>query len=127
MRQSSTRAALIYLHTSRSGDRRTADGIGCQLARRDDDDQGEGDDGGTSGGQLGRDLARIWYEGRSGASSAYRVVPPRGALTWCGAGDGNRTRIVSLGTERRPYVVAGALACETVTSRLGARTTGEAP
>jgi hypothetical protein len=50
------------------------------------------------GRQLGRDLARIWHAGRSGASPAYRVVPPRGALTWCGAGDGNRTRIVSLGT-----------------------------
>jgi hypothetical protein len=53
---------------------------------------------GPPGGQLGGDLARIWHEGRSGGQSAYRVGPPPWPLTWCGAGDGNRTRIVSLGT-----------------------------
>jgi hypothetical protein len=50
MGHSSTRAALIYQHASRSGDRRIADGIGRQLARRDGDGQGdEDDDGGASG------------------------------------------------------------------------------
>jgi integrase len=47
MGHSSTRAALIYLHASRSGDRRIADRIGRQLARDDGEDQGDedGDDG----------------------------------------------------------------------------------
>jgi Phage integrase family len=59
MGHSSTRAALIYLHGSRSGDRRIADGIGRQMAGGDGDDQGdEDDDGGPLGRQLGRDLAR---------------------------------------------------------------------
>jgi integrase len=50
MGHSSTRAALIYLHGSRSGDRRIADGIGRQLGRRDGDGQGDEDgDGGASG------------------------------------------------------------------------------
>jgi hypothetical protein len=61
--------------------------------------------------RFGCDLARIWHEGRSGTPPAYRVEPPAGALTWCGAGDGNRTRIVSLGTppgtgRKRPTQVA---------------------
>ena len=50
------------------------------------------------GSQLGDDLARIWHEGRSGAQSADRTNPPRWALTWCGAGDEDRTRTVSLGS-----------------------------
>ena len=50
MGHSSTRAVLVYLHASHSGDRRLADGIGRQLARSDGDDQGdEDDDGGAAG------------------------------------------------------------------------------
>ena len=50
MGHSSTRAALIYLHASRSGDRRIADGIGRQMGGGDGDDQGdEDDDGGAAG------------------------------------------------------------------------------
>jgi hypothetical protein len=43
----STRAALIYLHGSRKGDRRIADGIGRQMAAGVGEDQGDddGDDG----------------------------------------------------------------------------------
>ena len=43
MGHSSTRAALIYLHGSRSGDRRIADGIGRQMAGGDVDDQSDDD------------------------------------------------------------------------------------
>jgi hypothetical protein len=98
MGHNSTRAALIYLHASRAGDRRIADGIGRQLAGDDGEDQGDRTAAtGRPGGQLGRDLAWIWHEGRSGAQSADHVESPASPLTWCGAGDGNRTRIVSLG------------------------------
>jgi hypothetical protein len=47
MGHSSTRAALIYLHGSRNGDRRIADGIGRQMAASEHEDQGDddGDDG----------------------------------------------------------------------------------
>jgi integrase len=45
MGHSSTRAALIYLHATRRGDRRIADGLGRQLARSDDGEpQGDEDD-----------------------------------------------------------------------------------
>jgi len=49
MGHSSTRAALIYLHGSRSADRRIADGIGRQMAGRDGEDQADddGDEGGA--------------------------------------------------------------------------------
>jgi hypothetical protein len=69
MGHNSTRAALIYLHASRAGDRRIADGIGRQLAGDDGEDQGDRTavTGRPGGGQLGRDLAWIWHEGRSGA------------------------------------------------------------
>ncbi len=50
MGHSSTRAALIYLHASRSGDRRIADGIGRQMAGGDVEDQADDDGGeGTAG------------------------------------------------------------------------------
>jgi integrase len=50
MGHSSTRAALVYLHGSRSGDRRIADGIGCQMAGGDVDDQADDDgDEGSAG------------------------------------------------------------------------------
>ena len=69
MGHSSTRAALTYLHASRSGDRRIADGIGRHMT-------GEGGDQVTTATtmaapecQLGSDLARNWHDGRSGAQS----------------------------------------------------------
>ena len=50
MGHSSTRAALIYLHASRSGDRRIAEGIGRQMAGGDGEDQADDDgDEGTAG------------------------------------------------------------------------------
>src|SRR5262245_33574831 len=52
-------------------------------------------------------LARIWHEGRSGTQSADQVGPSPWPLTWFGAGDGNRARIVSLGTAAtRPLAAA---------------------
>jgi hypothetical protein len=57
MGHNSTRAALIYLHASRAGDRRIADGIGRQLAGDDGEDQSDRTAAtGRPGGQLGRDL-----------------------------------------------------------------------
>jgi integrase len=50
MGHSSTRAALIYLHASGSGDRRIADGIGRQMAGGDVEDQADDDgDEGSAG------------------------------------------------------------------------------
>lgn len=49
MGHSSTRAALIYLHGSRSGHRRIADGIGRQMAGGDGDYADDDGDEGTAG------------------------------------------------------------------------------
>ncbi len=48
--------------------------------------------------QRGGDLARIWHGGRSGAQVPGLATLPPWALTWCGAGDEDRTRTVSLGS-----------------------------
>src|SRR5262245_52186678 len=59
MGHSSTRAALIYLHASRSDDRRIADGIGRQLARETARARATRKAmTGLQRGHLGRDLAR---------------------------------------------------------------------
>ena len=96
MGHSSTRAALVYLHASRSGDRGIADGIGRQMAAGGaGEDQGDDDATGVPDrGDLARNLAR----GPIRAQSPRPVDRSASALTSYGAGDGNRTRIVSLGT-----------------------------
>jgi integrase len=71
MGHSSTRAALIYLHASRSGDRRIADGIGRQMAAGGAGED-QGDDGAT-----GARSGVIWHGTGTRADPALSPpIPP---------------------------------------------------
>jgi hypothetical protein len=90
MGHSSTRAALIYQHASRDRER----AIGAAISARVE---------AVRPGPIGQraDRARNGHEGRRGGQGDESAGTRKAPLTWAGAlgaGDGNRTRIVSLGT-----------------------------
>jgi hypothetical protein len=99
MGHDSSRAAMIYLHTTRDADRAIADALPVEVAAENQDD--EGDDGLTGvlvpAGKY-PDSTQIAHGTRKGGEpdGEHRASEAADVRWSGGAGDGNRTRTISL-------------------------------
>jgi len=119
MGHASMDAALIYQHRTADRDRAIADAIDVMLTRYDECPETlVGTDASESGGD-----GHGHGEGTSAVFCCQRALSPTGrwrpirlfaTLFACGAGDGNRTRAISLGNLPPPVVRAPGTFCHVV-------------